>query len=139
MSDVPVEAAAPDPVTTTPAVENPIQTETSSEAVTTNADVAMAEPEKPLAGGEAKEENATGSSKAGEVSAEKPEEAKPRQNGRDNPRNGNNRGPPRNNYHKPQNLSKYDPSTLPTTSDHGKIRKQVSCTICVNSIILLGL
>jgi hypothetical protein len=136
MSDVPVEAAAPDPATTTPAVENPIQTETNSEAVTANADVEMAEPEIPHAGGEAKEENENGNVKAEEVSAEKTE-AKPRQNGRDNPRNGNNRGAPRNNYHKPQNLSKYDPSTLPTTSDHNKIRKQVSCTICVNSIILL--
>jgi hypothetical protein len=119
MSDVPVEAAAPEPITATPATESPVQTEASKEPVTANADVEMSELEKETANGETKEGGETANAKAEEISAVKTEEAKPRQNGRDHPRNGNNQ-------QKREKHNKYDPSKMEKSSNHTEIRNQVS-------------
>jgi hypothetical protein len=126
MSSIPAEAGAvPDPAATSVANDTPL--ETAENSAPTVPEVEMADPVKAEANGEIKEAEKTEAVKTEEVDGEKKngEANKPRTNYNDR-RNGNNRNFQGNNYQKYENQKKYDPTKWEKSSDHQKIRNQVS-------------
>jgi hypothetical protein len=125
MSNLNVEAAEPDPAATSVANGGPVETEAPNNSVVSEKDTELTEAGETKANGEDKREDETENGKDKEVEAEKNGEATPRQNSKDRPRNGNNKGYQKKNYQKRENRSKYDPSKLEKSSDHEEIRNQV--------------
>jgi lupus La protein len=115
MSALPVEATEPDPATTSLPNDETVNKEGGNTSAPTEKDAEMPDAESKEANGAAglKEEN--GDDKSEKSGAIKKEQLSPKSSRRQY-----------DNKNRRENNSKYDPSVLPTTDDHKKIRAQVS-------------